>query len=500
MNAKRCVVIGSGLGGLSCGVLLARNGWQVTVLEQHSQPGGCLQCFTRRGARFETGMHVIGSADKGQVLHRLLTFFGVTGDVALSRLDTERYNVYSFPGGERYEIPNGREAFVERLAGYFPRERDNLNRYFDLVEAISRASALHSLDTSSADVATSTRYQAVSVDTVLGKIIGDERLRCALAGDLPLYAAQKGKTPFSTHAFITDFYNQSAFRVQGGSDAIARSLALTLRAAGGVLHTGAKAVAITTEDRRATGVTTDDGQHFEADAVIAATHPARVMEMVDSPAFRPAFRQRIAALPETVGCFSLYMRFRDGKVPYLNHNHFAYSQSSPWGCEDYRAGQWPMGYLYMHFSDAPSQKWARSGVALSFMRWQDVLPWAGTAVGRRGNNYEKFKRDRAQRLLALMERDFPGITNQIDDYWTATPLTYRDYTGTEQGAMYGVARDITLGGAGRVQHRTKLQNLYLAGQNINSHGILGVLVGTIVACSEILGSDLIFSQIKSANE
>ena len=59
---KKVIIIGSGLGGLSCGTILAKNGYAVTVLEQGVQVGGCLQCFSRRGAKFETGMHFIGSA------------------------------------------------------------------------------------------------------------------------------------------------------------------------------------------------------------------------------------------------------------------------------------------------------------------------------------------------------------------------------------------------------------------------------------------------------
>ena len=84
MRREKVVIIGSGLGGLSCGVMLAKNGYQVTVLEQDGQIGGCLQCFTRRGAKFETGMHFIGSADKGQTLDKLLTYLEVTDDITLS--------------------------------------------------------------------------------------------------------------------------------------------------------------------------------------------------------------------------------------------------------------------------------------------------------------------------------------------------------------------------------------------------------------------------------
>jgi all-trans-retinol 13,14-reductase len=66
--------------------------------------------------------------------------------------------------------------------------------------------------------------------------------------------------------------------------------------------------------------------------------------------------------------------------------------------------------------------------------------------------------------------------------------------------MYGIARDITLGAACRVPHRTKIPNLLQTGQNINSHGILGVIVGAIVTCSELLTAEKIYQQIIEANK
>ena len=68
---QRCIIIGSGLGGLSCGVILARNGYDVTILEKNARIGGCLQCFRRGDAKFETGMHFIVSCNEGEVLWRL---------------------------------------------------------------------------------------------------------------------------------------------------------------------------------------------------------------------------------------------------------------------------------------------------------------------------------------------------------------------------------------------------------------------------------------------
>jgi len=158
---------------------------------------------------------------------------------------------------------------------------------------------------------------------------------------------------------------------------------------------------------------------------------------------------------------------------------------------------WPKGFLYMHMCHKDKVKWAKSGVILSYMNMEDVAPWVGTHVGKRGEDYETFKIQHAERLLDEVETHFPGLRSAIDSYYTSTPLTYIDYTGTEGGSMYGVAKDITMGAAGRVPYRTKIPNVLLAGQNVNSHGMLGVLVGTIVTCSELVPSDIIYRQISN---
>ncbi len=121
--------------------------------------------------------------------------------------------------------------------------------------------------------------------------------------------------------------------------------------------------------------------------------------------------------------------------------------------------------------------------------------WSDTSIGHRGEEYESFKIKMAEKLLDEVSKEFPDIRQCIDSYYTATPLTYRDYTGTEEGGMYGIAKDIHMSAAYRVAQKTKVPNLFLTGQNINSHGMLGVLVGTIVTCSEFLTSKTIYQQI-----
>ena len=474
---SKVIIIGSGLGGLTCGFILQKNGYDVTVLEQGHQIGGCLQCFSRQGVKFETGMHFIGSAAEGQTMNRLMNFLCLT-DVELSPLDPKGYDTIAL-AGEIFRFPHGRDAFVEQMSSYFPKEKDNLKHYIDLVARIASASTLNSLTSEERDLAMNTEYQTRSINDVLEGLFRDEMLRNVLVGNLPLYAAERDKTPFAQHAFIMDFYNQSAFRVVGGSDVIAHSLARSIKEMGGQVLTDKRACRIRCNETQATGVETADECFFPADYVVSTVHPARLLELLDTKLIRPAFRSRLSNIPNTTGCFTLYVKFKENTMPYMNTNFYGYHSSSPWDSDQH-------DYLYMHHCHRDKARFAKSGVVLSYMKMDEVARWQGTYVGHRGTDYEAFKHEHAEQLIQDVERHHPGFTAAIDTYYTSTPLTYLDYTGTENGSMYGVAKDIHLGPAGRVPYRTKVPNLFLAGQNVNSHGMMGVLVGTIVTCSELL--------------
>lgn len=497
MGRNKCIVIGSGLGGLSAGLILARNGWDVTVLEQGAVVGGCLQCFTRRGTKFETGMHFIGSAREGEILHQLMRYLSLDS-LELSELDRSCYEIVNL-AGDRFEFANGRDGFIEKLGGYFPTEVDSLKRYFNIIEQIGKASTIEALSRGDVDLSVMAHYQTVSINEVLDSIFWDETLKRVLVGNLPLYSGELDRTPFAQHAFIMNFYNRSTFRFVGGSDVVAVTLRRSIETIGGRVECNAKATRIICDNRRATAVEVNGSVIMDTDLVVGAIHPASLMRLLDTRLIRPAYRNRLLSLHNTASPFSVHIKFRPRAVPYMNSNIYSYRNGDPWGCENYTDEDWPKGYMYMHMCHSNNQEWADSAVVVSYMNYDDVSRWNGTQVGRRGDDYLQFKERMANRLLGELERDYPGTIEGIENYYTSTPLTYQDYTGTERGSMYGVAKDITSGPAARVSYRTRVPNLVLTGQNINSHGILGVLVGTIVACSWIVGQKEIYRQLIEAN-
>ena len=51
----KITVLGSGIGGMTCAALLAKNGFNVTVIEQNSSFGGKSGLIDEKGFKFDTG-------------------------------------------------------------------------------------------------------------------------------------------------------------------------------------------------------------------------------------------------------------------------------------------------------------------------------------------------------------------------------------------------------------------------------------------------------------
>ncbi|MDR1654185.1 MAG: NAD(P)/FAD-dependent oxidoreductase [Prevotellaceae bacterium] len=497
LTDKHVIIVGSGLGGLVCGYILAKNGFRVTVLEKNGQAGGCLQTFSRGGVKFETGMHYIGSMDRGQTLYKFFNYLSLLPDIQLSRLNTDCYDIISI-GGQKFPFANGKENFVQTLAEFFPQEKENLQKYFDVVSDVAQKSPLYSLNFSNSPVFLNAGYIQQSANGFIESATDNSLLQSVLSGNVPLYAGVYGKTPLYIHALITHFYNNSAFRIVGGSDIIVRSLANSIKKMGGEVLTNKEVTKINCNSANAVSVSLKSGDTFSADFFISNTHPVRMLELLDTNLIRKAYRHRIQELSNTTGIFTVYIRFKKGTMPYLNSNFYFYkNENTAWNSVNYDPKAYPDSFLYMHQCTQSDQIFAEGAVLMAYMNFEEVERWKGTKTGSRGADYKDFKRCRAEEALLLLEKQLPGTINCIAEYYTSTPLTYFDYTGTERGSMYGVLRDCNYPVQTLVSQRTKIPNLFQTGQNINSHGILGVIIGAVITSGELLGINSVIEQVRA---
>ncbi|MCQ2960365.1 MAG: NAD(P)/FAD-dependent oxidoreductase [Bacteroidales bacterium] len=487
------VIIGSGLGGLVCGYILSKKGFKVAILEKNAQIGGCLQTFKRGGVKFDTGMHYIGSMEEGQILHRFWKYFGLTETVPLQRLNDDGFDVISL-NGTQYKYASGYDNFINTLAKQFPNNTKDLEKYIKNIRDIADASPLYNLRKIQNNVFLEPDYIKTSINDFIAKATDNPVLQNVLAGNLPLYAGVKDKTPTYIHALITNFYIQSAYRIIGGSDQIAQSLATSIKKFGGEIFTNAEVNRCICNDEKVTAVELKNGNTVEAKYFISNIHPQVLLEKIESNLIRKAYRIRINGLQNTISNFSVYIKFKPNTTPYLNYNYYYYKNSDVWAGNDYNPEKWPEQFLFMHQCKEKNQQFAESAELIGYMHYNEVEKWANTTVGHRGESYETFKKYKAERMLQELELSFPGINSCIESFYTSTPLTYENYTNTKNGSMYGIIRDKNFPTQTLVSQRTKIPNLFMTGQNINSHGILGVTIGAVITCAEFLGLNEIIQE------
>jgi all-trans-retinol 13,14-reductase len=313
-----------------------------------------------------------------------------------------------------------------------------------------------------------------------------------------LYAGHEQKTPLFIHALINHSFIESAWRIVDGSYQIVNRLIDNIKSAGGTVLLGSKAVKLTGDKNLIEGVELQNGDFIEGKHFIAAIHPDQILEMVDPHMMRKAYASRIRGLESTMGMFTVYLVFKKDTFPYMNHNFYHFNQDNVWIASDYRKEEWPQNFLFMNTATSGSQTFAESGSVITYMSFAELAKWEHTFTGDRGDDYNAFKQERAERLLDAVERQFPGIRGSIAWMYTSTPLTWRDYTGTRDGSAYGILKDHNRPLESIVMPRTKIQNLFLTGQNTNVHGILGVTIGSIVTCAELVDIRNLVRKIRKA--
>jgi all-trans-retinol 13,14-reductase len=242
-------------------------------------------------------------------------------------------------------------------------------------------------------------------------------------------------------------------------------------------------------------VSTLAGESFSGSKVISSMNPAKTLEMMDPALFRRSYTRRIMGLKNTVSSFALYIVLKEKSFRYLNHNYYYHVSDEIKSPND--SNGWPFSYLLQTPSASPDG-FAKSMIILTSMQFSRFAAWENTLTGDRGGDYTEFKEKCACSLLDLAEKKFPGIRAATAYMEISTPLTWRDYTGTPEGSMYGVERNCHEPLGTTILPVTKIPGFFFTGQNSNIHGVLGVTIGAVLTCSEILGQAYLLTKINKA--
>jgi all-trans-retinol 13,14-reductase len=329
-------------------------------------------------------------------------------------------------------------------------------------------------------------------------VISEPRLQNILAGNNLMYAGNENTTPLLIHSLITNSFIESAWRVLDGSHNLINALVDSVKATGGKLLTNSNAVRFIPQNNLINSIELSSGERIEGKYFISNTHPAQVLSMARDMKMTGAYSYRINNLEDTPGIFTVYLVFKKKTFPYFNYNFHHYNQENVWAAGSYDLSKWPNTYVFMPNATSASTDYADGASVLTYMNMGELSEWRNTVTGNRGEAYDEFKKMRSMRLLDSVDKQFPGIKSCVEAYYSSTPLTWRDYTGTREGSAFGLVKDFHKPMESVVLPRTKIPNLFLTGQNTNLHGVLGVTISSVNACGQILGTDYLINKIRNA--
>ena len=498
------VIIGSGMGGLVSSIVLALEGHSVLVLEKNHQIGGSLQVFSRDKCVFDTGVHYIGSLDKGENLYKIFKYLGVMDDLNLKRLDQGAYDMIRLPNGKLIPHGQGYDNFKEGLYGCFPDEKEAINQFCDKILEVCDYFPLYNLEEDSpSNYIDNPDLLNVDAWEFVSSLTNNEELIAVLLGNGPLYAGERNITPFYVVALITNSYIKGSYRLVNGGGQLSKLLAKRLRALGGDLIKHQEVVGANYEGKNVVSVNTADGKTYKGKNFISNIHPQQTIELFGNDHFRAAYKNRIKKLDNTIASFTVYLSFKENSFPYLNYNVYDYyvPAGEIWDTTTYDKEAWPQ----ILFSCTPVGKnqgeYAESLSTMAYMDYSEVKEWEdsfNTIADKRdrGEAYKAFKHKKEQQVINRLEERFPGIRECIKGVYSSTPLTYRDYIGTSDGAMYGIRKNVQNILASKINAKTRIPNVYLTGQNIIFHGILGATIGALVTCFNFVNHTELVDKIK----
>ena len=489
------VIIGTGMGGLTAGALLAKGGLKVVLLERNSQPGGYVVSFRKDGFTFDATGVFVGGCEPGGEFDTLLRDVDV--HLEFKKVDSIR-NIY--PGFEIALRTGGFNHYIERLKALFPEEKRGLDRYERIisrigaeVKALSRITwyekALFPLFFGNL-----VRFNTTTHGAILDRLFTGNEIKTALSS-LPVTVPPSQLSFLFVATFLNKVISEGAYYPQGGMGVISKALATSIERRGGGIRYRTEAASILTRGNRVMGVVTHEGEVIEAPTVISNASLPQTFRRLLPEGPPSSLAGTLNRLQYSLSNFIVYLGVR-GDAELSSLPFFTYLRSIADLEEEYRnlrKGEIPQNpTVIMVVPSLIDPCLAPEGTHA--MKLLSVAPYGyRNGWGRSDRrSYEAIKEEVAQRLIAHVEsRVVPGLKGKILFHEAATPVTLERYTDNEQGAMYGLAATPKQFGRHRPPNRTPIKGLYLAGHYTRpAHGIVGA------ATSGAFTARIILSKLK----
>ena len=503
------IIVGSGISGMTAGIILAKEGEKVLILEQHDTPGGLTQTFKRAGLIFPTGVHRLGALSPGEPLWYYFNYLGLTKHLSLVPMGDSGFETYHFPGNS-FRVPQGHAPYREKLTALFPEQSKAIGRYFqDMADLVT---GIELYDPGCSGGPDRSMEFTRSLEDYFGGIGIKGRLKQILSANNPLYGLPSTQCPVLTHFIISDAYLKSRFRIDEAATPFSEALADSFRAAGGDMQTCARMVRFLINEQAVNGVELADGEVIKGNRVIYSGHPARLPDFCPPNTFRPVYRKRLEGAENTPGIFGLSLAWEKKNCPVADNDAYIYGtwdvnrhyrtagemeEKNPGGIDP---GEIDPGVIFLSAlpgGNAIGSTPERLAVTALAPLPEDVRKRMSADYGEPGKTaYRKAKAHLAETIMARIEETFPGAKEQAKIVETYSPATFERYTLTPDGTAYGIKKTAQGFMQAMFGPATRVRGLFLTGQSIGFCGIHGGISASVNLCRVFFPESYLMNKIR----
>lgn len=496
------VVIGSGLGGLCAGALLARYGMKVTVCESHSIPGGACHAWKRDGYTFESGPSLYsGMSDRpsnnpiGQVLHALD-----------EDLPCVYYNTWMchLPESGTFLTEVGNDQFNGVLQKYYgpeaAQEWKDLKQFMKPLAKASTSLPSIAVRSDPAALITLSRffpkifsnplnvtmqlmrpYSEVTVDQIKHPFLKNWMdLLCFLLSGKPADGTLAAEIGY----MFDDWYRPNATLEfpKGGSEAIVDALVRGLKKFGGELRLRSHVEKVLVEGGRAAGVQLRGGQKIMASkAVISNATVWDLMPMLPPESVPAEWKQEKEEQPQCESFMHLHLGIDATGLPDdLEIHHIV--------VDDWDKGvAAPQNVVLVSIPSVLDPSLAPEGKHVIHAYTPGNEPysiWEG--LDRNSAEYKALKKERAEVLWRAVEKAIPDVRQRVEIEMVGTPLTQERFLRRKNGT-YGAYGWFEEGGTVVPSPDTPLEGLYCVGDStFPGPGVPAVAAGGAICANSLV--------------
>ena len=505
------IIIGSGMGSLTTGAILAKEGQKVLLLERHYTAGGFTHIFKRRGYEWDVGIHYIGEMQRDTSVIRRL--FDYISDSNLKWADMGEVYDRIIIGDKSYDFVKGIQNFKTKIAEYFPGEEKAIEEYVDLVFAANGASQNFFIDKALPPLVSKVsgpmmrrafhKFSDRTTYDVLKSLTSNEELIKVLSGQYGDYGLPPKKSSFAMHAAVARHYFSGGSFPIGGSSQIVETIDPVIEAAGGTILISAEVSEVIVEKNKATGVKMKDGKIFSAANIISG---AGIMTtygklLPNEVTAKHKLMDQLQKVQRSVSHACLYIGLEGSpeELELPKTNLWIYPEN---GDHDTCVDRYvkdinePFPVVYISFPSAKDPDWSNRYPGKSTIDIITLVPYEvfadyeGSRWMKRGEEYDALKETIAQRLLDELYKQQPQVKGKVDCYELSSPLTTQHFVNYDKGEIYGIDHTPDRFRQRFLKPRTPIKNFYLTGQDIVTAGIGGALFSGVLTASAMTGKNI----------